>query len=559
MKKKILFTITFLFLAFSFSVKADTLGQERKFFIEPTYDSKARSELTAVLVDASSQLYVYADKDWWNSAPQEEIYKKIRELSSEFSSKIYPVIVSNYGSEWTPGIDNDSRITVLIHPMNGEAGGYFRSNDEYSKLQTSVSNEREMVYINSTFILDKSAKSFLAHEFMHLVTFNQKDIKQGESDDTWLDEARSEYVPTLLGYDDEYVGSYLEKRVQTFSEKPTGSLVDWQNTKYDYARINLFIHYMVDHYGQNILSDSLKSSYVGIDSINYALRKNNFKETFSQIFSDWTIAVLVNDCDYGSKYCYLNKNLNTFNILTQVNYLPVSGESTLTFAERTKSWSGSWFKIIGGGGGLLKFNFVGDATAFFKVYYITKNRVGAYKINTVLLNSAQKGGVQIVNFGNDVTSLYIVSHLISVPGTNDSLLHDFSWSTSVSRTITDTPTNNTEEIKRLLAIIEDLKQKIAVLLAQQTGASCTITVNLSFGMQNSDQVKCLQNFLRLQGQDIYPEGLVTGNFGSLTKSAVIRFQEKYRSEILTPVGLSSGTGYVGEKTRYKINQILSTK
>ena len=62
--------------------------------------------------------------------------------------------------------------------------------------------------------------------------------------------------------------------------------------------------------------------------------------------------------------------------------------------------------------------------------------------------------------------------------------------------------------------------------------------------------------MKAQGQDVYPEGLVTGNFLSLTKAAVIRFQEKYASEILVPLGLNNGTGYVGAKTRVKINQIL---
>ena len=41
------------------------------------------------------------------------------------------------------GIDEDSRVTVLIHPMSQGIGGYFNSGDEYSLAQNSVSNERE--------------------------------------------------------------------------------------------------------------------------------------------------------------------------------------------------------------------------------------------------------------------------------------------------------------------------------------------------------------------------------------------------------------------------------
>ena len=46
-----------------------------------------------------------------------------------------------------------------------------------------------------------------------------------------------------------------------------------------------------------------------------------------------------------------------------------------------------------------------------------------------------------------------------------------------------------------------------------------------------------EEFLKKQGPDIYPEGIVTGNFLELTKKAVIRFQEKYREEILEPLGI----------------------
>ena len=76
-------------------------------------------------------------------------------------------------------------------------------------------------------------------------------------------------------------------------------------------------------------------------------------------------------------------------------------------------------------------------------------------------------------------------------------------------------------------------------------------------MMNNSEVRCLQEFLKSQGPEIYPEGLVTGNFLSLTKAAVIRFQEKYASEILAPWGITQGTGFVGETTRAKINQLLS--
>ena len=55
--------------------------------------------------------------------------------------------------------------------------------------------------------------------------------------------------------------------------------------------------------------------------------------------------------------------------------------------------------------------------------------------------------------------------------------------------------------------------------------------------------------------DVYPEGTVTGEFGDKTKAAVIKFQEKYTSEILAPSKLTKGNGKVLAGTREKLNQL----
>ncbi len=82
------------------------------------------------------------------------------------------------------------------------------------------------------------------------------------------------------------------------------------------------------------------------------------------------------------------------------------------------------------------------------------------------------------------------------------------------------------------------------------------TKELNYG-DRGREVWYLQVFLKNQGINIYPEGKITGYFGRLTKAAVIRFQQKYKEEILAPWGFTRGTGIIGRTTRAKINQLIN--
>ncbi len=566
MHKEFLRTILLLtiFFAFPAIAQADTLGESNSFWVEPIYDKETRNQVTATLRKVSSKAYFYIDNNLWNLldyAARQEILDSIDTLSKEFDNTIYPILTSNFGSEWSPGIDNDIRITVLIHPMDA-AGGYFRTADEYSILEASASNQREMIYFNSEYINSSLAKSYLAHEFTHLITFNQKDRMRRIEEDIWLNESRAEYASTLLGYDQDFEGSNLQMRARDFFNVPFDSLTEWKNVQIDYGVINLFAQYLTEHYGVSILADSLKSSKTGIDSINYALSKNGFSEDFSQIFTDWTIAVSVNDCALDSRYCYKNNELKKSIILPSIQYLPVVGESTLSTTYFQKDWAGAWYKIVGGKD-TLKLEFSGDEKADFIVPYVIVDKNGEKEVEFLTLDEQGQGTVYISEFNDEKVSLTIIplaQSKISGFGSSES---SYRFSLVVS-TVEEAPDQNAALVARLMEQIEELKRQIAVVQARisailaernKTEISCqALSRNLRLGMKGDD-VRCLQELLRNQ-PGIYPQGLVTGYFGPLTHKAVLLFQEQHKSEVLTPLGLSVGTGYVGPSTRSALNNLL---
>ena len=71
---------------------------------------------------------------------------------------------------------------------------------------------------------------------------------------------------------------------------------------------------------------------------------------------------------------------------------------------------------------------------------------------------------------------------------------------------------------------------------------------IKVGIVDPDNFKAVEAVDFLAKESVYPEARITGYFGNLTKNASIRFQKKY--------GISPQIGYVGAKTRTKINILL---
>lgn len=319
------------------------------FFVDSSYDWRGNQRVTSTLqYEGINARWYVSDQHWHGLEPgsQLALLSDIRNLSGEFDSVIYPKLRDIFGSENTPGVDGDPKITVLLTRMLEDAGGYIREQDGFPREKISVSNEREMINLNVLHVGKPRAKSFLAHEFQHLITLNQKILERSVQEETWLNELRSEIAPTLLGYDnfDVYRGSNLEARVQAFLKEPSDALLDWENEIKDYASINLFAQYILDHYGRSVFAAMIQSNKAGIESFNDALKFFGFQEDFSDVYTNWTIANLVNNCGLApiNTYCYKNPSLGNFRLKFG---LPDAGGKTIISEETTKDWRADWNKF----------------------------------------------------------------------------------------------------------------------------------------------------------------------------------------------------------------------
>lgn len=575
-KKLIIILSLALLVAPVFFALADDGGQQVSFFVNPKFDSLGRGQLTATLVRISPSLYFYLENTWWNSLKDDdrrEVFFRLQELEKEFDQTIYPGLTKVFGSEWLPGIDNETHITVLFHSMKEGSAGYVDIGNEYLKLQNPFSNQREMVYLSVANIETSLLKSYLAHEFSHLIVFNQKERKFGVMEENWLAEAIAEYSPTLLGYDNVFLGSNLQKRASIFSQFPNDPLIEWQDSKADYGVLNLFTQYIVDQYGVKVLADILQTDKVGVLALDFALQKNGFSKKTVDVFNDWSLAILVNDCSLGKEFCYSNPVLKDFRVAPKINFLPFSYNSFLALTGESKYFQGVWQKITGGINGDLQLEFNGFSDAEFSVAFVAFEKSGARKIGFLDLTGLQNGKTIIANFGSSLSSntnsivlIPLLKKPLPVSMGKTQIAYPFFLSLSLVSNVSSAPSmavntdllaKKIEFMEKQVALMKSQLQQALGLQPEQpliVGAK-TILSSLKFG-DRGEQVSLLQTWLSRDSL-VYPEGIVSGFFGALTQKAVIRFQEKYQQEILAPWGLAFGNGFVGEKTKAKLNALYS--
>src|SRR5574338_735625 len=124
--------------------------------------------------------------------------KDMKQLMDTFESKIYPTDREFFGSEATPGVDNDPHIYVLYaHDIGSNVAGYYNSSDTYNPEVREYSNAHDTYVLGSTQDLGvEYTYATLAHEFVHMIQ-NASD----RNDVSWMNEGFAEVGAFLNGYD----------------------------------------------------------------------------------------------------------------------------------------------------------------------------------------------------------------------------------------------------------------------------------------------------------------------------------------------------------------------
>ncbi len=221
---------------------------------------------------------------WYVQNGQSYDSAALNRLAQTFETKIYPTDRLIFGSEWTPGVDNDPRITVLFSPLHG-AGGAYSAADEYTRAVNPFSNQREIFYI-STAAGWGGLESTLAHEFQHMIHWHEH-----PNQDIWLNEGSSVLASALNGYD-------VQGTDGDFMRRPDTQLNAWQPSpslaRANYGGAFLFLDYLMQHYGgAPIIKAVLDAPQSGTEAVDTALAEHGYSDNFTSAFEKWAIANLV--------------------------------------------------------------------------------------------------------------------------------------------------------------------------------------------------------------------------------------------------------------------------
>ena len=273
----------------------ETVGSQSQFW---TYDFDAKKN-----VRVSATLRILTDHSkWWIENGVTVDLAAVQTTATTFENKIYPADRAAYGSEWSPGIDGDPRIDILVARIPGRAAGYFSSADELPAWINEFSAEREMIYVNAAaprFATDYFY-SVLAHEFCHMIQFNKR-----ARSIVWFNEGHAQLCERFAGY-----ASGFD---QLFLRQPDTQLNDWSDLDKDatlhYGAAVLFLEFLREHAGGDDLMNALLAHGVDTPLAIDAVLKARGQPGMDEQFADFVAANALIGANPDPKYVYASTRL----------------------------------------------------------------------------------------------------------------------------------------------------------------------------------------------------------------------------------------------------------
>ncbi len=266
-------------------------GDQKTFWVMDN-DTNENFQVQATLQYETEHVYFWIDNRVSSFSRND-----LKKLVETFERDIYPNTRAFFGSEWTPGVDNDPHLYILYAKGIGRSvAGYFSSADSYLPIVRESSNGHEMFLLSADILeLDEEyTYGVLAHEFQHMIHWYTD-----RNEETWLNEGLSNLAMQINGYS-------AGRSERAYLNAPDLQLNYWSthntNQTANYGSAFLFSAYILDRFGEQITRALAMHPENGLDSLDQVLAENELSDKLSgsrlsadDIFRDWVIASWLQD------------------------------------------------------------------------------------------------------------------------------------------------------------------------------------------------------------------------------------------------------------------------
>ena len=291
-------------------------------------NSKSYSTVNATLESLSTESAFYIDENLPSQIKSDPTFlPAVKRLQKSFDEIIKPLDRFYFGKE--SDVDGMNQIIVLMSPVvnsidTGGLGGvlgFFYSEDLLINSGRPTSNKAEIIYLaipsdkiapiktgspsdTINYCFDKVFTGTLAHEFQHMINFNQHVLKNGGTADTeslWLNEGLSHLAEDLTGF-----GLGNIPRVNLYlSSTGTYPLATNKDSNGTRGASYLFLRYLHDRFDSQdnpvYLRKLTANRASGTKNIEAA-----FGKSFEDLYEDWlaTLALSDSGISNNSDYSY---------------------------------------------------------------------------------------------------------------------------------------------------------------------------------------------------------------------------------------------------------------
>ena len=238
---------------------------------------------------------------FWIEDGIEYSQRDLDKLATAFENNIYPTNRAFFGSEWTPGVDEDPHLYVVYAKYLGESvAGYYSTSDEYHPQIKEYSNAHETFMLSAEYqdLAVPYTYSVLAHEFQHMIHWYQD-----RNETSWLNEGFAELATLLTNTREGPTSDYF------YADNPDIQLNFWPDdinvATPHYGAAYLFVTYFLDRFGSEATQALVADEQNGMPSVDNVLSDLGLTDsvtgqiiTADEVFLDWVVTNYIKD-DYN--------------------------------------------------------------------------------------------------------------------------------------------------------------------------------------------------------------------------------------------------------------------